>query len=65
MVQIKFLWWFNEEMQLELKNRSYYQFGQHHAKKCLWAYADTEGIFVQSDQGLHCLLTESLDTKKV
>ena len=33
-------------------------------KMCLRAYADSDGPdqAVQSDQGLHCLLTESLDT---
>ena len=35
-------------------------------KPCLWAYADSEGLYqpkpsTQADQGLPCLLTESLD----
>ena len=33
--------------------------GPHHAKTCFQAYADSD---VQSDQGIRCLLTESLDT---
>ena len=39
--------------------------GLHHAKKCLREYADSEGpdqSAHQSDQGLCCPLTESLDT---
>ena len=33
-------------------------------QKLVWAYADSEGPdgLVQSNQGLRCLLTESLDT---
>ena len=37
-----------------------------HAKTCLWSYADGEdpdqSPSTQSDQDLHCPLTESLDT---
>ena len=34
----------------------------HHAKKCLWDYVDRDGPSMQSDQGLHSLLTELLGT---
>ena len=37
-----------------------------HAKMCIWAYVVSGGpdqpVHPQSDQGLHCPLTESLDT---
>ena len=38
--------------------------GPRHAKTCLWAFADNKSPDqqAQSDQGLHCPLTESLDT---
>ena len=40
--------------------------GLHHAKAWFWAYADSGGPdqpkHWQSDQGLHCPLTESLAT---
>ena len=41
-------------------------YGLRHVKTCLHAYIDSKGpdqpAHLQSDQGLGCLLTESLDT---
>ena len=41
----------------------YLLYGPHHVKTCLWAYANSKDPDqpVHTDQGLHCLLKDSLD----